>query len=173
MRRAGRSFCMLVARAGVTKPCSRQISRRMAAWCMDRLIGVEKLGGVGLPLPPALFRMSLFAVQAEPGPPPHSAAAAQGDELAGPRGQLATARRPDGVVRAIGGKGCHAEMQPALHGQYRHLASLCYHVPRCGLRWRANAGHGSLNKPETTPPPDFTTYATPPSPERGKRLWDD
>ncbi len=29
--------------------------RPLSAWCMDRLIGAEKLGGVGLPLPPALL----------------------------------------------------------------------------------------------------------------------
>jgi len=37
---------------------------------------------------------------------------------------------------------------------------LCYPVPWRGLRRRANAGHGSLNKPETTPLPDSTTFAT-------------
>ena len=31
-----------------------------------------------------------------------------------------------------------------------------------GFRRRSNAGNGSLNKPETTPPPDSTTSATAP-----------
>jgi alkylation response protein AidB-like acyl-CoA dehydrogenase len=38
----------------------------------------------------------------------------------------------------------------------------CYHCPWRGLRRRSNAGHGSLIKPETTPPPVSTTSATAP-----------
>src|SRR4051794_8332223 len=38
----------------------------------------------------------------------------------------------------------------------------CYSVPWRDLRRRANAGCGSLNKPEITPPADSTTLATAP-----------
>ena len=38
----------------------------------------------------------------------------------------------------------------------------CYPYPWRGLRRRANAGHGLLNKPEATPPPFPTTSATAP-----------
>src|SRR5215213_5402574 len=67
------------------------------AWCTDRLVGVEELGGVGeRPFPaPGADR----AVQAEPGPPPpHPAPAAPGHELAGLRRQLTPARKFDGLV---------------------------------------------------------------------------
>src|SRR3954465_8255212 len=69
----------------------------VGAWCTDRLVGVEELGGVGeRPFPaPRADR----AVQAEPGPPPpHPAPAAPGHELAGLRRQLTPARKFDGLV---------------------------------------------------------------------------
>src|SRR4051794_36998227 len=42
-------------------------------------------------------------------------------------------------------------------------APSCYRHPWRGLRRRASAGHGSLNKPEITPPSISTTSATAPS----------
>jgi hypothetical protein len=74
------------------------------AWCTDRLVGVEELGGVG-ERPFALFLLldPDRAVQAEPGPPPpYSATAAQGHELAGLRRQLTPARKFDGLVHRRG-----------------------------------------------------------------------
>ena len=55
-------------------------------------------------------------------------------------------------------------VEPSRPGEQRRLArvSRCYPCPWRGLRRRANAGHGSLNKPETTPPPFPTTSATAP-----------
>src|SRR5690349_17504872 len=50
---------------------------RSTAWCTDRLVGVEELGGVGER--PFLALDAHCAVQAEPGlPPPYPATAAQG-----------------------------------------------------------------------------------------------
>src|SRR3954469_1464749 len=61
------------------------------AWCTDRLVGVEELGGVGER--PFLALDAHRAAQAQPGPPPpHPATAAQGHELAGLRRQLTAAR---------------------------------------------------------------------------------
>src|SRR3954467_10766621 len=64
-----------------------------AAWCTDRLVGVEELGGVGER--PFLAPDAHRAVQAQPGlPPPHPSPAAQGYELAGLRRQLTSAWQP-------------------------------------------------------------------------------
>src|SRR3954467_6832076 len=53
------------------------------AWCRDRLVGAEELGGVGeRPFRPVLPVDPDHALQAQPGPPPpYSATAAQGHEL--------------------------------------------------------------------------------------------
>src|SRR4051794_30748689 len=69
---------------------------------------------------PLLITDARLAVQAEPGsPPPHPQAEAQGHELAGLRGRVASARQPDRLVhggggRSVGGGTTHDPRRPAL-----------------------------------------------------------